>query len=500
MLANQMWTTIQKYRPKTLSTRLSLGVVSVIAGLFFAAHFALYTISRKVVEDEAAERAEQVLERTMLNIDNTLSNVEAVAQNVLWKAANQLANPDSMGKYAHRMVVANPLVKGIAIAFEPGNYEGKDDYFMVYSCRQRTSEGVDTIVEANSYGIGPYTKQAWYAQVKETDSSCWIEPSAYGDTIFTDAVMSYSVPIRNSRQKMVGVLSVDLSLDSLSHIVAKAKPFAHSYSTLLGKNSTYLVHPDSVYASSSLQALNQHTDPAVLETIRSMMAGENGSRSVYLGSVKHYVYFKPYQNTGWSVAIVCPEEDVYGYCNKMWRYMLFITLAGFIVLAIFSYLMALWQLRPLRTLTEMVQKIAEGKFDQQIGLSKRHDEIGRLQNSFHAMQEALSTHVKNLNQAVEVLRSRNELLGKASEQAKEDERMKTAFLYNVTGKIAEPIGVINSLVNKIKVEYALLGREEMKLLTEKINKQVDIITTLLDELISISSAKDGVTDQKPMVK
>lgn len=495
-----MWTTIQKYRPKTLSTRLTLGVVFVIAGLFFAAHFTLYTVSRKVVEAEASERAEQVLERTMLNIDNTLSNIEAVAQNVLWKAANQLANPDSMSTYAHRMVVANPFVKGIAIAFEPGSYKGKDDYFMVYSCRMLSAEGTDTIVETNDYGIGPYTKQAWYAQVKENDGACWIEPSAYGDTIFTDAVMSYSVPIRDSHQKMVGVLSVDLSLEKLSHIVSMAKPFAHSYSTLLGKNSTYLVHPDSAYASTPMQALSQHRDPAVLETIRSMMAGENGSRTVYLEGVKHYVYFKPYRDTGWSVAIVCPEEDVYGNCNKMWRYMLFITLAGFIVLAIFSYLMALWQLRPLRTLTEMVQKIAEGKFDQQIGLSKRHDEIGRLQNSFHAMQEALATHVKNLNQAVEVLRSRNELLGKASEQAKEDERVKTAFLYNVTGKIAEPIGIINSLVNKIKVEYALLGREEMKLLSAKINKQVDVITTLLDELLSISTAKDSTTDQKSMEK
>ena len=70
---------------RTLSFRLSLRVITVLATLLMVALLVMLFFSRKAVKEEALHAAEQTLEATVQSIDNILLDVEQAAGNVYWK-------------------------------------------------------------------------------------------------------------------------------------------------------------------------------------------------------------------------------------------------------------------------------------------------------------------------------------------------------------------------------------------------------------------------------
>lgn len=40
----------------------------------------------------------------------------------------------------------------------------------------------------------------------------------------------------------------------------------------------------------------------------------------------NFIFYHPFENAGWSVAIVCPESDVFSSYNSLLRYTLVISL------------------------------------------------------------------------------------------------------------------------------------------------------------------------------
>lgn len=49
------------------------------------------------------------------------------------------------------------------------------------------------------------------------------------------------------------------------------------------------------------------------------LRGEEGTRQLVIDGQESYVFYKPLGNTGWSVAIVCPESDIFGAFNRLSR-------------------------------------------------------------------------------------------------------------------------------------------------------------------------------------
>ena len=488
--------------PKSLSTRISLMVVSAIALLLSTALFVMFAYSRKVMKEEATQNAQQTLEAAVVEVDNVLLNVEQQAGNIYADMMMHLAQPDRMIIYSRKIVEGNPNVAGCAIAMEPNFYPGKPELFMAYVYRTSADSLTHSsmpIIQKETFGNKPYNEQIWYTAALNTGRPCWINPLKNEDTD-GEAIVTFSLPIYNFQGRVVGVVGVDVSLTILSNIVLSAKPSPHSYATLLGSDGSFIVHPDTnkLLHETVFTQLKYGADPTVGEAARAMIAGENGHKRVRINGEDCYVFYKPFKQTfvpgrsmsdlGWRIGIIYPANDIFGDYKLLLYIVLIVAIAGLLLLLVLCRSITHHLLLPLRLLGKSAQSIAEGNFSETIPQSKNQDEVGQLQNHFRQMQLSLSTKMDELQQLTEALNEQGKVLSEAYEQGKEADRMKIAFLHNMTNQMTVPVDKI-----KDKVDVLCLQRKEedniegIDHLVDDIEQQGHVVTDLLDDLIKISN-------------
>ena len=333
----------------------------------------------------------------------------------------------------------------------------------------------------------------WYLIAKLLNKPYWVEPFRDEETegIQVDEyVTSFCQPIHDKKDKIVGILSVDLSLSWFSKTILDAKPFPNSYSVLLGRGGTFLVHPDStkLFYETIFTSSLEKPDEEMTKLGKAMIGGESGYQVLHREDQDYYVFYKPFTHTGWSVAIVCPESDIFEPYNRLQKNLMFITILGLCLLVFFCVFVIRLNLRPLRELGLSAEKMSEGDFNVSVPDSKRRDEIGQLQHSFFRMQQFLTDYINKIRHSTETLTQRNEELEKASEMAKEDDRMKTAVINNMTDKMLQPINVIAEENDLIRREYKNLSEEEMAQHVDRMLENTETVTRLLNEVLDAADA------------
>jgi len=386
-----------QYIKQSLSMRLSLWIVLFAAAVFLAALGFMFVESRRAVRLEAENRASEVLESTVQRVNGILDHVVVATDNVAWLVMRHLDAPDSMFIYSRCILENNPYLNGCSIAFEPDFFKSRGRYFSAYSYNDHGT--ILTTQEGNEQY--EYFYMDWYQLVKLLDRPSWTEPFFdynLNDIYSKDMIASYCKPLKDPNGRYVGTIAVDISLEWLSNTISAVKPYPNSYSIMIGEGGTYFVHPDStklfyqsIFTSSLLKP-----DPELISLGNAMQRGEEGMKQIRLEDEDCYVFYKPLSTTGWSMAIVCPESDIYSGYNRLQRTVTIIVLVGLLLmLLVFSRIVG-WELKPLKRLARQTEFIASGNFDVELTAGNRIDEIGQLTKSFDNMQHSLVNYIEEL--------------------------------------------------------------------------------------------------------
>jgi len=467
----------------SLSARLSLAVVLFVAVIFVGAFSIMFTEAQDIIKEEAWGKASQTLDGTVLHIDNTLRRVEVASDNMLRVIERNLEKPDSMFMVGKQVLANNRELTGCSISFDPFYYKEKGRYFSAYAY----NDGDSILTEQEGTDNYQYHCMDWYLIPKLLDRPYWIEPfmeDATEGIIVKDIFSSYSRPIHDAKGNSVGTFSVDIRLSWFTQTIAKVKPYPHSFCVMLGKGGSYLVHPDTtkLFYETIFTRTLEKPDSQKTALGTSMLAGESGHKILDYDGEPCHVFYKPFKNTGWSVAIVIPERDIYAPYQRLRSYTLWISAAGLLLLLFFSLITIRNSMKPLQQLAEATHRIAEGDFSATEARRLRTDEIGQLQRSFTKMQQSLDTYTHELRSETTTLEKRNQELLEAYERAKEDERMKTAILHKMPDKMAVPVAEISTTAKQVCDH---LGEQtlDIKKATKTMRDNADQITVLLDEMI-----------------
>lgn len=478
------------YIRRKLSVRLSLWIVFSVAILFLAAVTVMFYFARKSIKQEALAKAEKTLDAAVLNIDNTLHAVETATDNMLWNVEHHLDSPERMDVYCQEVLKSNPTIEGCTVALNPGFYsEGKD--FMVYYYRDK-----DKFVFADHYGPTHYTTQEWYTLPLKKKHPIWTDPTT--DHISNHPITSYSVPVRDKTGEVVGVLAVDISLNWLSHTIENLRPFPNTNCAMMSQSGAFIIHPDSTMLAPGAvyRQLEEHPDENLQKLSKAMLAGESGRMNFKFYGVPVYIFYKPFKYTGWSIDIICPEYEIFASYHRLQFYMILITLAGLLILMWISVVFIKRQFKPLNVLDKSVQRLAEGHFEEPIPNSRRLDEIGHLQRTFQKMQQSLVYQLEDIKQRNAVLNERNEALRVAYGQAQEADRVKAAFLQNMTEQMAPPALAISAAVASIYKDHEQMKPQDISEKTEEMGRHSKTIASLLDHILEISD-KPQSSDSQP---
>ena len=387
------------YFRRSLAQRLGIWIVLIATVIFVTALGFMFNESRRVVRDEAINRATQVLENTVQRVNGILDRVVVAADNMSWLVPRHLDAPDSMFVYSRRILENNPDLNGCSIAFEPNYFKDRGRYFSAYSLQE--GDKIETIQEGNPQY--EYFYMDWYQLCKLLDKGTWTEPFVdYNPEGVYSTVMiaSYCKPMKDKDGNYIGTFSTDLSLNWLSETISAVKPYPNSYSIMIGRGGTYFVHPDpqKQFYQTIFTETMETPNPELSALGHAMLNGEKGMRQMVFEGKDSYVFYEPLGNTGWSMAIVCPESDIFGGYYSLLRSVIAIVIVGlFLLLVIISNLIK-QEMMPLKTLARQAETIAAGQFDKTLPNDGRIDEIGRLTDSFGNMQHSLVNYMAELKE------------------------------------------------------------------------------------------------------
>ena len=387
---------IIKLIQRKLSIRVSLWVVLFAAIIFNIALGFFFYQARSAVRQEAINRAMQTLEKTSLRVEGILNRVEVATNMTEWLVKRHPDVADSMFVYSRGMLLNNPDFYNCSIAFEPYYFKDKGLYFSAYS--KHMGDSVRTIQGGSD--LYQYFYTDWYLMPTLLDQPCWTEPYMDIDapTNTSEMVTSFCRAIKDDNGKIIGVINTSLSINWLSQTISAVKPYPNSYSIMIGRGGTYFVHPDStkITRQTIFTQTFEEPDTALTALGHAMQHGEEGMKQMHMNGQKCYVFYKPLGKTGCSMAIVCPESDIFGGFDHLRNSVRAIVLVGLLLMLFFFIRIITTELKPLRRLAEEAETIASGHFETKLPELQRIDEIGQLSNSFSGMQHSLVKYIEEL--------------------------------------------------------------------------------------------------------
>lgn len=383
---------------QSFATRLSIYVLSFTLIIFVTIMSLFYSYSRDKITDHAMAYTHALLSNMATKISGQLLSVETTMNQSVWMLEENLNHPDSLQRIITAVVRNNDLIVGSGIAFIPGYYKEKGEYFMPYASFRNKKDGEIgyQVLGDRSYD---YPCMDWFLIPKLLKQSYWSEP--YYDEGGGNIIMStYARPLCDNKGDVYAIFTANISLSQFTDMVNHLKPYQSSYTYLLSRNGNFLTHVDrekimnETIFSESFDTKNTQQEHIGNE----MLAGHTGTvRFDYRGE-DSYAFYTTIPNTGWSICTICPSQVILRELDQTSRQIIFLSLAGMLVLFLFIYSTIRKQARPLEKFSESARAIATGRFDVILPDVHSNDEIKTLHDSLAYMQQSLSDYIAELRQ------------------------------------------------------------------------------------------------------
>lgn len=477
-------TRLIKYIRQHLSLRLGLLILVVVGGVFAVALGLLFHHTKQFLREAAERHAMQVLEETMGNINVIMDRAEAATAS-MEPLVRQHMQPDSLLAYTRRMLEEHPDILGFTVALEPYYFPEYGRLFSAYSLRR--ADSIQTVVESHDYLI-----QDWYRMPFDQRRGQWMEPyidDMPGEVSSNEYNFSFVKPLYDLDGQLVGVLCTDLLMKWLSAAVTQVKPFPNSSAIMLGHDGRYIVHPDTTKLVR--ESIFSDPDPEARQEViplgQTMIAGGSGIWAMPVDGQPAHLFYRPLERTGWSIAIVCPDSDVFDSYNHTLTIVGIIIGSFLLLLLLFCYHAIRRAIIPVKELANDVQRITDGEYDLIITPSDRLDNVGKLQNSFFFMQQSIKNHIDELRKINDETEQRNNELQQANKLVAEADERKTEFIREMTHQIRTPLNIINGFTQVIATSYGEMTKEEIDDITARMRESAKDITHITHELTAMAA-------------
>ena len=378
---------------KNFSSRLSLYVLLVSAGLMIALIVWLSFLAVRAIKSNAREKAEMTLDNAILSIEKVITEVERSVDNLDWVVQQQLDEEAFLYDVTRELVNANPNIIGSAVAFEPGFYKNRK-YFSPYTYIGDMSLELHTIQLGNeNYD---YPTLDWYQIPKLLGHAYWSEPY-YDDGGGGRRMSTYSMPLRDTADNFIGILTADISLEWISDLVTSIQPYENSYTMMIGRNGAYIAHPDSskVLNETIFTSAMEMNDTTAFLIGREMLAGKTGMLRFDNDDEDSFVMYGPLSN-GWSLALVCSYGEIFSMATTMIAMSVVLLTLGLLGLFFGCRRIIRRQTMPIVEFSNAALTIAKGNFNAKIPEVHTKDEILKLRNSLEYMQRSINSYITEL--------------------------------------------------------------------------------------------------------
>lgn len=222
--------------------------------------------------------------------------------------------------------------------------------------------------------------------------------SAYEDVGTGELIMSFAAPVM-SGGKVVGILGLDVLLDTFTTNLAQVKVGDTGYITLFDSAKNILYHPDENLLLKNVSEIDYSANlkEAIVnnQPVESMQYTRSGN--VYNAST---VYL---QDTGYLVMGLLPNAEYQEYVVSTSNTILFWFGAAIVVLAVIVIVLSMRVVKAVKSLAAVTNKIAEGELNTRVEVLTS-DEVGLVAEDVNAVAARLRTYILYIDEITHVLR------------------------------------------------------------------------------------------------
>jgi methyl-accepting chemotaxis protein len=429
--------------PRSIKTRLILGLVSVIAvilaGILAIVAYSFSQQSRESFLRAARGEMGQLDYAITLFLDECLMNADMMAKNPLAMRVDEVTTNHLTSTEKRKATVdANDTAGRRIVDFFASVQKTHPAYVEVFLGNERGGFVSSLEDSAMPAGYDP-RKRPWYTEAKPLTDKAKLS-KAYMSTTGEAVTSAARTVVRNG--EVIGVVGIDISLKNLTELVKSAKLGQSGYLVLVQDDGVIMADPrhEKYNFKKTEEIESKH-----LEALYKM---DTGSQEFEIDGKKYLglVYTSP--KTKWKLMGFIELSEINAPVMKT---LYLLGLVG--VASLFIMALAIWMvsnnfiLRPLNAVSAFVGDIARGVYDNRIR-HDRADEIG-------AIYDALNTTAGTLEQNIKEIRVKTaeaEDKAKAAEQAKAEadeakeraERAKSEGMLAAAGKLEAIVRIVSS--------------------------------------------------------
>ncbi|TWK02582.1 Methyl-accepting chemotaxis protein McpC [Bacillus licheniformis] len=331
-------------------------VLTVIVLQFSTTH-----LLKSMLEDEAKESTSSLLGSIKRNIELQLEHYEI--------SLNRISD----GEMAHSFLKDgdNKIIK--IVNDELKQLKEKNEYVNLAYIGTKKKEMFTFPKTTFDDDYNP-AERPWYTSAAKTpDKVVWTEP--YKDAVSGDMTVTAAKAIVVNN-KVEGVVSIDLSLNSLNKIIENQKMPYDGYAFILDQNGTMLAHTSK-----------QGDDISNDKTYRDIPSSKDG---IKVGK-DTVIAYQTVGGTGWKVGTQFDTAKLMWVAQEMNKMVIIVSIIALAAAIILSYFLAKTITGPIKQLIAKTKAVAGGDLTVQTAAASK-DEIGILTKDFNKMVE----HMKEM--------------------------------------------------------------------------------------------------------
>ncbi len=313
----------------------------------------------------------------------------------------------------------NTVAVGAWSCFEPNALDGLDAQYVNTKYCDETGRYATYFVKDNNVLTGTVLvgydipgEGDYYLNVIKTGKPSVTDPYLYevgGKYIW---VTTFSYPIVNSNNEVVGAVGIDYSLDYIDSINDQVSLFDSGYGKMFTSEGMVVAHEDDEMIG---ELDNDMDNTSITQDIKdAAKKGETYLASIYSKTLDANAYkaFAPitisHSGTVWIYSIVVPESEVLEEANTLTMIIAAIGIIGTLITVVIIILISRSISVPVNAVCNVADIIANGDLTPTIDKRylKKEDEIGILANNIEKMKLGLVETVSGIKNSTKTLESK----------------------------------------------------------------------------------------------
>lgn len=338
------------------------------------------------------------------------------------------------------------------------------------------------------------TTRSWYQDAKTKKTTVFTSP--YIDTATGAMIITISAPIYENGQ-FTGVFGCDITLDAVMEIVGSMKLSENGYPVMADREGNFMIHGNAAYAPiiENNEAKMTSAD-SVGGDYASVLGGLTDS-SVYFERNKDYdsrtkyFAFTKLPETQWSLGYIIPEKDINSQLVGIVIFyiilcVVFVALGVGIIITVSRI-----TLRPLKEITEVAGRIADGDFSASFDYNA-DDDIGKLVNSLSVSTNVTQHYMADISQKLERL-SMGDFTVEIDEDYKGDYAKIKSSMQGIIRSLNDAFGEIGTVSKQVDIGAHSVSRSSISL-AEGVASQTKSLKDLGNEMTLMIKRVQAIDD------